>query len=555
MDERLRADSDGPSTALPGALIGDAIAGQERLSALLEAVVGIGGDLDLPTTLRRIVVAATRLAGARYGALGVIGPDRQLTEFITDGLSVEQHRRIGDLPTGGGLLGLLIDEPHPIRLRDLAAHARSFGFPPHHPPMGSFLGVPIRAHDQVFGNLYLTEKRDAAEFTDDDEASVVAVAVAAGVAIDNARLYEASGRRQRLLEATAEINDVLLGEVQRTPALQLVAHRAREVSGAAAAFVLLRGVGSTGVTIELVDPDRAGPRGVTVPDEEGPLAVVRREQRTIVVPGPHTVPGWPGRTAHGAMLIAPLAASGQVRGLLVLIHKDGGATFDDPLEISVLSSFAGQAALALERVQAQEERELLVVLADRERIARDLHDVVIQRLFATGLQLQSAIRMPNRTDLDSRVSAAVDDLDSTIRDIRSAIFELRSPVPEGLQTDIRSAVRAAAASLGFEPELIVRGPIDSAVADHIQPDLLAALGEALSNVVRHAQATHVTVRLVAADGQLCLTVLDNGRGTLNDIDKRSGLRNLRERADRHGGTLSVEATEPAGITITWIVPL
>ena len=209
--------------------VGDVMASRERLSALLDAVVGIGSDLDLRSTLYRIVLAACRLAGARYGALGVIGPDRRLIEFITDGITAEVHHKIGDLPTGRGVLGLLIDEPKPVRLRDIAEHPRSYGFPAEHPVMRSFLGVPIRIRDQVFGNLYLTEKRDAEEFTEDDEESVVALAVAAGVAIDNARLYAAAGARQRWLEATAEITNVLLGEVDRTSALQLVARRAREV--------------------------------------------------------------------------------------------------------------------------------------------------------------------------------------------------------------------------------------------------------------------------------------------------------------------------------------
>lgn len=532
--------------------VGDVVTGRDRLSALLEAVVGIGGDLDLPTTLRRIVVAAVHLAGARYGALGVIGPDRRLTEFITDGMTPEQHRHIGDLPTGGGLLGLLIDVPRPIRLRDIAEHDRSLGFPPGHPPMGSFLGVPIRAHDQVFGNLYLTEKLDGIEFTDEDEASVVALAVAAGVAIDNARLYAASSRRERLLEATAEINGTLLGEVQRTPALELVARRAREVSGATIAAVLLCDPDSVELTVELTHPARPDLVGIEIPTGNGPLATVLRERRTLILRDFVGIPGWP---AGGATLIAPLAASGRVRGLLVVGHDRGVATFDDQLEVGVLSSFAGQAALALEHVQAQEERELLVVLADRERIARDLHDVVIQRLFATGLQLQSAMRLPARSDLEIRIGSAVDDLDSTIRDIRSAIFELRAPVAATLQTDIRSAVDVATASLGFAPELILRGPIDSAVADRVRPDLLAALGESLSNVVRHAHATSVVVDLDVADGRLRLSVRDNGTGTPRDMRERGGLRNLRERASRHGGTLSTEAGDPVGVTVTWTVPL
>jgi len=534
--------------------VGDVMASRERLSALLAAVVGIGTDLDLHSTLQRIVVAATRLAGAQYGALGVIGPDRRLIEFITDGLTVQEHQRIGDLPTGRGVLGLLIEKPEPIRLRDIAEHPRSFGFPPHHPPMHSFLGVPIRARGQVFGNLYLTEKRGGGEFTADDQESMVALAVAAGVAIDNARLYEAAGHRQRWLEATAEITNVLLGEVQRTAALELVARRAREVSGAAVAAVLLFDPDSAQLTMEVIDPDQPGLRGLVVPAGDGLLAAVLEDGRAAVVDA-SALAVLPLPEDAGATLLIPLAASGAVQGLLVVAQTAGKARFDDELEVNLLSSFAGQAALALERVQAREERELLVVLEDRERIARDLHDVVIQRLFATGLQLQTAARMVNRPEVGQRIGTAVDDLDTTIRDIRSAIFELRAPATATLQADIRATVDAAAASLGFRPALRIDGPIDSAVPGEIRPHLLAALREALSNVVKHARASAVDVTIAVDGTRLRLTVADDGVGVAADIDERSGLRNLRDRATRHGGESRVSPTDPAGVTVDWSVPL
>ena len=535
--------------------VGDVMASRERLSALLEAVVGIGTDLDLHSTLQRIVVAATRLARARYGALGVIGPDRRLVEFITDGLTVSEHQRIGDLPTGRGVLGLLIDEPKPVRLRDIAEHPRSFGFPPHHPPMRSFLGVPIRARDQVFGNLYLTEKRDAEEFTQEDEEMVVALAVAAGVAIDNARLYAAAGYRQRWLEATAEITNVLLGEVERTSALRLVARRAREVSGAALVAVLLHDPEESRLTVEVVEPDRPALRGALLPADGGALGTVLAQGRAVSVDDLGAAADWPVDLDGGAAMIAPLAAAGTVQGLLVIAHEPGGAGFDGAVDVSMLTTFAGQAALALERARAQDEREMLVVLEDRERIARDLHDVVIQRLFATGLQLQSTSRLVVRPEVAGRIDSAVDDLDSTIRDIRSAIFELRSPVAATLRADIRATVDAAAASLGFRPELVLDGPIDSAVPDAVRPDLVAVLREALSNVVKHARATRVTVRIAVEAARLRMTVTDDGVGVPSEVDERSGLLNIRERAARHGGSVELTGGEPSGIAIDWVVPL
>jgi signal transduction histidine kinase len=534
--------------------VGDVMASRERLSALLAAVVGIGSDLDLRSTLNRISVAACRLAGAKYGALGVIGPDRRLVEFITNGVTVEQHHAIGDLPTGRGVLGLLIDEPRPVRLRDIAEHPRSFGFPPNHPPMRSFLGVPIRVRDQVFGNLYLTEKQGADEFTEDDEETVLALAVAAGVAIDNARLYATAEYRQRWLEATAEITSVLTGEVQRTAALKLVARRVREVAGAAVVLVLLYDPETEQLTVDVVEPAQAELQGAVL-GADGPLATVLREIQPMIVENLGKVTTWPVPLTTGAALIAPLATSSGVQGLLAVAHNPGGGSFDDEVDVSLMSTFAGQAALALERARAQEEREMLLVLEDRERIARDLHDVVIQRLFATGLQLQSTARLARIPEVADRISNAVDDLDSTIRDIRSAIFELRNPIAATLRADIRATVDAAGASLGFRPELVLDGPVDSAVPDEVRPDLVAALREALSNVVRHARADRVTVRVRAGGGEVRLTVTDNGVGDPAALDERSGLLNIRQRASRHRGTLEVSGTEPSGVTLDWSVPI
>jgi len=535
--------------------VGDVMASRERLSALLDAVVGVGSDLDLRSTLYRIVVAACRLAGARYGALGVIGPDRKLTEFITDGISVEEHRKIGDLPTGRGILGLLIDEPRPVRLRDIAEHPRSFGFPPNHPVMRSFLGVPVRIRDQVFGNLYLTEKRGAAEFTEEDEETMVALAVAAGVAIDNARLYAAAEYRQRWLEATAEITNVLLGEVDRTAALDLVARRAREVAGAESVMVLLYQPDAGQVSVEVCQPDRPELRGSQLSVRDTLLGTAIAEREPVIVADLGRAADWPVPVSTGQALVVPLAASGTTLGLLTLAHAPGGDRFDDETDVSLLSTFAGQAALALERARAQEERALLAVLEDRERIARDLHDVVIQRLFATGLQLQSAARLAARPEVTTRISGAVDDLDITIRDIRSAIFELHTPLNATLRAEIRATVDAAAASLGFRPELRLDGPIDSAVPEELHPDLLAVLREALSNAVRHARAGAVEVAIEAAGGRLSLVVADNGVGLPGPPDERSGLANMRQRAERHGGTLVVGPGPAGGTRVDWSVPV
>lgn len=536
--------------------VGEVMTSRERLRALLDAVVGIGTDLDLRSTLQRIVASACELVGARYGALGVIGPDRLLHDFITHGIGPELHAKIGDLPHGRGVLGLLIDDPRPVRMPDITQHPNSYGFPPNHPPMHSFLGVPVRIRDQVFGNLYLAEKQGSAEFTEDDEEIVVALAAAAGVAIENARLYALAHRRERWLAAAAEITTLLLGEVRRTDALALVARRAREVADAELALVLLYDDDADHFTVEVVDGPTVQARalvGTALPAADTSFAEpVTRGDHHLVEDLAHAAP-WPAVLHTGPAVVSPLATADTLHGVLMIAHspEHKGVTDGD---VALLGSFAGQAALAMERARGQEERELLVVLEDRERIARDLHDVVIQRLFATGLQLQSAAPMAARPDVAKRINAAVDDLDATIKDIRRTIFELRTPMSAALRTEIREAVSVAAESLGYRPQLELNGPIDSAVPDEVRPDLTAVLREALSNAVRHAQASRVSVTVSVDAGQVSVTVTDDGVGC-DPAAARSGLVNLRERAERHGGLFEVRRAEPKGTEVRWQVPL
>jgi signal transduction histidine kinase len=535
--------------------VSDVVNSRERLRALLDAVVGIPTDLDLHSTLERIVEAARQLSGAQYGALGVIGPDRQMVDFITAGLTDEQRAAIGALPTGRGVLGLLIEDPRPVRMADITSHPKSHGFPPHHPPMHSFLGVPIHLRDQVFGNLYLAEKQGAAEFGDDDEAIVVALAAAAGVAIENARLFAEANRRERWLAATAEITNLLLGEVQRTAALQLIARWARQVADAALAMVLLYDEDTDSLTVEVVDGDDGVEQlvGARIRATDTAFAAVVTDRSNLSVESLGQAASWPAPLPSGPAMLEPLEAGDTLHGVLVVAHAASPTrTTDD--DLPMLATFADQAALALERALSQEEREMFVVLEDRERIARDLHDVVIQRLFATGLQLQTAARLSNRPEVANRIVAAVDDLDTTIREIRTAIFELRTPANAALRTELRAMVDSVAESLGFRPTLTLDGPLDSAVGTQLRPDLLAVTQEALSNVVRHAGAGAVRVAVAVGDGRLTVTVQDDGVGPAR-IDERGGLVNLRERAHSHGGTFTVAPGETGGTVVTWSVPL
>ena len=368
-------------------------AGPRSLRQLLEAVLTVSSNLDLPSVLRRIVESAVELVDARYGALGVLDPTRtELSEFITVGLDDDTYHAIGELPRGHGILGLLIIDPRPIRLPDLSEHPDSYGFPPHHPPMKSFLGVPLRVRDEVFGNLYLTDKTTGEVFTDVDEELVVALAAAAGIAIENARLHA----------------------------------RVRELA--------------------LVD--------------------------------------------------------------------------------------------------------------ERERIARDLHDTVIQRLFATGLSLQGAARLAEGADVAGRIERAVEDLDHTVKHIRSAIFGLEASAVRlgGLRTLILDIVGEAARLLGFEPRVVFKGAVDSRVPDDAGTELVAVLREGLTNVARHARATSTDVE-VHINSRAVLRVLDDGVGPGADAGGGLGLRNMARRAQRLGGDLELRPRPGGGTELEWWVPL
>ncbi len=368
----------------------------DRLRGLVAAILAISSDLSLPVVLRHIVESAITLIGARYCALAVLDTaGHGLSEFVHAGMGPDEISAIGHLPEGHGILGLLILEPKPLRLAVLGAHPDSYGFPPNHPPMGSFLGVPIRVRQQVFGNLYLTEKQGAAEFSAEDEVLAVALAGAAGIAIENARLSA----------------------------------RVAELS----------------------------------------------------------------------------------------------------------------------------------LIEDRERIAADLHDTVIQRLFATGLGLQGVVRSTSDPASASRIQVAVDDMDETIRQIRSTIFALQSPRVAGrsLRDEILALVTDAAASLGFEPGVRVSDLVDGNVPDAVGIQLLAVLREALSNVVRHAGASQVNVTVDITVADLVTTVVDDGVGAgPGERPGGKGLASLHHRAEALGGTLELRAgADGAGTSVCWRVPL
>jgi signal transduction histidine kinase len=538
-------------------------AGQDRMRSLLDAVVALSSDLTLPVLLQQIVRSACRLVGARYGALGVIAEDGTgLSQFVYEGVDPETARAIGPVPQGHGLLGVLVQDPRPLRLDDISSHPSSVGFPAHHPPMRTFLGVPIRVRGAVFGNLYLSEKHSGQPFTADDEDVVLALAAAAGVAVENARLYDEATRRHRWTQALTELTP----EILRSPAdsHQLIAERARAVAEADLTVVLSRPAGGqlsvSAVATSGRRPDAMRLRGLApsekgVPDDELDLLLAgdRWADPAHRLPATSALFG-----AEGPVMAAPLTSGGDARALaaIIVVGPPSRPPFS-ALSLTLLTRFAEQVGLALEYLRSQAERRRLAVFEDRDRIARDLHDQVIQRLFATGLGLQGLLPLVPDEKAARRIEGYVDDLDETIQDIRSAIYSLsvagRGDGEEELvHAAVLDVVDELTPLLRARPRLTVTGPVDTVVGADLRPDLLAVLRELLTNVARHADATQVEVRLDASIEEVSLEVVDDGRGIPQDESRRSGLANLAARARAHQGTLRLDRPPSGGTHVTWV---
>ncbi|MFD4674375.1 GAF domain-containing protein [Lentzea sp. NPDC058450] len=513
---------------------------RDHMQELLGAVLAVASGLELDSTLQRIVQAAVDLVGARYGALGVLGTRDDLAEFVYVGVDEATRATMGHLPEGKGLLGLLIKEPAPLRLRDLSQHEMSVGFPPNHPPMHGFLGVPVRVRDEVFGALYMTEKIDAAEFTADDEAVLQALAAAAGIAIENARLFERSRMRERWLEAIGEVNSELLGGASGEYALRLITQRTVELAAADAALVVLGDGQHAPLSV-------AAGAGAKVDDFNATDYAVDEVVRSGV---PLLVDDL-GKS-FGPALAVPLRSEMGVTGALLVLRR-GGETRFLPDQVPMLASFADQAAVALEFAEQQRSQRLLDVLEDRDRIARDLHDHVIQRLFVTGLTLQATMRRVTEPEVAARLQTAVEQLDETVREIRTSIFDLHSTDNTSLRRRLLDLVAGLTEATHLKPSIRMSGTVDNSVPPELAEHVEAVVREAVTNAVRHADATELTV-LIDAGEDVVITVQDNGVGIPADV-ARSGLRNLAHRASKFGGSLAVRATEGGGACVVWRVPL
>ncbi|MFC1431175.1 GAF domain-containing protein [Streptacidiphilus sp. N1-3] len=560
----------------------------DRMRELLEAVVAVSSGLDLHATLQRIAAAAADLGYAKYAAVGVLAQHgRGLADFIQVGLTEEEVAAIGDLPVGKGILGAIIEDPRPLRLDDLTVDPRAAGVPPNHPVMRSFLSVPIRVRDEVFGNLYVTEKRGPATFTAEDQQVMEALAAAAGVAIENARLYEEGRRRERWIAGAGEVTTAMLTSDDAHAALSIAAEQVRDLAGAALGMILLP-TGDGGLRVShAVGRAAEFVSGEYVPASDQVARLLQGDSVIIEdMGGDGRTASWIAR-AFGPSMALPMKSAGRILGAVAAWRESGKPSFTEA-ERELAEAFASQAALALRLAEGQRDQQRLAVYQDRDRIARDLHDLVIQRLFATGMMMESAARQAQAHEVRARISGAVDELDATIQEVRTTIYALQhDDTPDGggdLRSKVLREVSQAAGPLGFKPSVVFSGPVDSMVGEGLGRHLLAALREALSNAARHARATAVAVVVdttahIAESGRptmarsallrpeddleralreagagrpaVLLTVTDDGVGIPAE-GRRSGLRNLAERAASLGGTAwHGPGPDGRGTTVSW----
>jgi signal transduction histidine kinase len=533
---------------------------QQRMRGLLNAVVALAEDLSLEAVLLRVVSSACHLLEADYGALGVIGSDQGLSHFITVGIEDDLARRIGPLPTGHGVLGLLIRDPKPLRLHDLTQHPDAHGFPMHHPQMKSFLGVPLRVRDSVFGNLYLTQKKGGGDFTDEDEGLAEACAAAAGVAIENARLYDDARRRTAWLQACMDVTGkVMDGEdapVGQDEGLDMIAARALQESSASLALILVPEEDSNLFRV-------AGAAGSAAPEWAGRLslfdpktvaAVLATGQAAVIEHAAAALSGGPVPD-DCRLLVVDLRARGTHHGLLVLVREGAAGTFSQT-DVEMGAVFGSHVALALELARAHRMREQLAVFTDRDRIARDLHDLVIQRLFAAGLSIQSLRRLTTGEQAARTLQTVTAELDEVIRELRNTIYSLNGSATEKelLSSRVLQAVRSAARSLRFVPRLTLTGPIDAIRDEETAANILAVVTEGLSNAVRHSGADSIRVSVSVDDGFVCVMVQDNGAG-FSVRTPGNGMTNMQDRASKLGGTFEVTSSPETGTALTWKAPV
>jgi signal transduction histidine kinase len=527
------------------------LAARDQMEQLLRVIVDIGSNLEnLDVTLHGIVKAAMELAGARYGALGIYGSDGKLQSVIQEGIDADAATRLGGLPV-----------TEPLRVQDLTAYLHDSGLGALDPPIRAFLGIPISVRGAVFGNLYLGDDRPTHVFSDADEIAARALASAAAVAIENARLFERQRTSAKWMKASREITAELLSAGPAERPLQLIVDRALELTDAEQAIVLVPTEADLPVdeVDTLVVGATAGRYATQVIGQRIPVegsttgAVVRSGTPLITNSFRYAIEGFTDVGERSAIVI-PLRANDTVVGAITVARSEQQPPFDDDY-LELVSDFAQHAAIALALATGREHARELAILADRERIAHDLHDHVIQKLFAAGLDLQSTIARARSPEIADRLTNTLDDLQSTIDDIRGTIFKLQNPIME--TEDFRHRIQNRIAELTEDRDIATTLDISgelSAVFGELADHAEAVITEAVSNAVRHSGAGHLIVR-ICADDRLVIEVIDDGCGIPQDNQRRSGLANMQRRAAQVGGDCSIAAGPDGGTRVYWTAPL
>lgn len=530
-------------------------ASQGRLRSLLHATQAIVEQSDLRPVLRRVVEAAVDLVDAEFGALGVIAPDGEgLEEFVHVGLTPEHTQRIGPLPSGHGLLGALMTDPRPIRVTQIADDPRSTGFPAHHPHMESFLGVPVRVRGEAFGNLYLTNRRGG-PFTEEDEQLVQALATTAGFAIENARLLDQAKSRAEWMNMSVDLAAAILSTSSDT-SFDLIAGRILELPGVARVTILLtddtsrlsivaaRGAGEDRVRGQAIEPHTVAAGDVLTDHRTHSYA-----KASAAAPDATRVTA---AGVTGAAITAPLRTKDHVWGVITIARAPDAPNFT-AIDTHAAADLASRVSVALELGRAREERQRSILAEDRQRIARDLHDHVIQQLFGTILSLQAASGvMPPGAPRD-KVTAAAGQLDDAIAQIRTAIFALSHRDGASVRHRVIDAVAELSLATRRPPSIRFTGPIDHTVEGDLADDLVGVARELLSNAARHARADTISIELGVAEGEAFVRVKDDGIGFSHPPHLR-GLENVSQRAAAHGGQFTL-TTDEGGTTAEWRVAL
>jgi signal transduction histidine kinase len=531
---------------------------QSRLRDLIRVNNDLTSNLDLATVLRRIVEIGTELIEAEYGAMGVIADDQSLEQFITVGIDDEGIAKIGHLPEGKGLLGALIDDPRPVRLAAITDDTRSIGFPANHPPMKSFLGVPIRVRDAVYGNLYLTDSKHG-EFSADDEELAQSLAATAGIAIANARLFEDSIYRERWASALAETARRLMQD-EDDEHLGFLIDRVRELADADLVYIGLATPQRDYLVIDRASGTGATElRGMSYSMADSTAGQAIRSGEPIVVPNAAVLADqqFSEQSKLGNVMLIPFTLGEGNGGILGLARHRARRDFDTR-DLDMGRSFASHISVAIDRAEARMIRRRVAQLEDRNRIARDLHDHVIQRLFATGLSLQAAA-----TGLDpesaKRIVEQITEIDGAIAQIRQSIFALHRD-GDVTSVSLRARVLEIVDRIEVEDQHAVRprvtflGPVDLMADASLTDDVAAVVTEALANTVRHANAAKVEVTITAAAGHVTVEVTDDGNGP-GKSPRLSGLANLRSRAIAHDGSFEIHEATGGGTQVVWTVPV